>query len=100
MRMNRVAHPGSDVEVEQFRSGAGENHVERLDVAVDQPFALQLQPFARLGFRQVALVTSCIQLLEACRIGVKSDERVEQVEGDIYCLPVAKAPFSADELIE
>jgi hypothetical protein len=31
---------------------------------------------------------------------VKSDERVEQIEGNVYCLPVAKAPCSADKLIE
>src|ERR1700730_8505796 len=31
---------------------------------------------------------------------MKSDERVEQVQGDIYCFPVAKMPVSGDELIE
>jgi hypothetical protein len=73
--MHGVTGPGGDVEVKQFRSRAGENHVEWLDVAVDQPFVLQFQPLARFGFRQVAVATFSIQLLEARRIRVKSDER-------------------------
>ena len=98
--MNGVAHPGGDVEVKQFRSGAGEHHVERFDVAVDQPLVLQLHPLARLGFRQVAFAAFRVQLLQAHRVGVESDKRVEQVERDIYGLPVAKAPVPGDELIE
>src|SRR6516165_5048080 len=98
--MHGVADPGSDVEVKQFRSGASEDHVERFDVAVDQPFVLQFHPFARFGFRQLATAALSLQLLEPRRIGVKSDQRVEQVERDVYCLPVAKAPLSGDELIE
>src|SRR5215470_3496441 len=31
---------------------------------------------------------------------MKSDEGVEQIECDIYCLPVAQAPLSGDEFIE
>ncbi len=98
--MHGVADPGGDVEVKQFRSGAGEHHVERLDVAVDQPFILQFQPLTRLGFRQAAFAAVSIQLPEARRIGMKSDERVQQIECDIYRLPVAEAPLSGDELIE
>src|SRR5580658_582346 len=98
--MNGVTNPGGDVEVKQFRSGAGEYHVERLDVTVDQPFVLQLRPLARFGLRQVAFATLSVQLLEACRIRMKSDERVQHIECDIYRLPVAKAPVSADELLE
>src|SRR6266566_7940989 len=98
--MHRVTDPGGDVEVKQFRSGASEQHVERFDVAVNQPFVLQLHPLARLGFRQVTFAAFGIQLLEACRIRMKSDERVEQIECDIYCLPVAQAPLSGDKLIE
>ena len=74
--MHGVADPGGDVEVKQFRSGAGEHHVERFDVAVDQPLVLQFHPLVRLGFWQAAFATFCIQLLEARRIRVKSDERV------------------------
>ena len=76
MRMNGVADPGGDVEVKQFRSGASEHHVERFDVAVDQSFVLQFHPLVRLGFRQVAFATFSLQLPEARRIRMKSDERV------------------------
>jgi hypothetical protein len=55
---------------------AGEDHVEWFDIAVDQPLVLQLHPIAKLGFRQVAFATFSIQLIEACRIRMKSDERV------------------------
>src|SRR5271165_4100415 len=98
--MHRVADRGGDVEVKQFRSGASEHDVERYDVAVDQPFILQFRPLVRLGFRQAAFATFSIQLLEARRIRMESDERVEQIECDIYRLPVAKAPGSGDKLIE
>lgn len=55
--MHGVADPGGDVEVEQFHPGASEHYVARFDVAVDQP-----APF---------------------RIGMKSGERVQQVERDV-----------------
>ena len=74
--MHGVADPGCDIEVKQFRSCASEHHVERLDIAVDQPFVLQFHPIAELGFRQVAFATFSIQLIEARRIRMKSDERV------------------------
>ena len=83
-----------------FAPVLSEHHVERLDVAVDQPDLLQFRPFARLGSGQVAVPALGIQLLEARRVRVKSDERVEQVECDIYRFPVAKAPVPGDELIE
>jgi hypothetical protein len=35
LRMYGVAHPGRDVEVEQFRACPGEHHVERFNVTVD-----------------------------------------------------------------
>ena len=73
--MHRVADPRSDVEVKQFGSGASEYHVARFDVAVDQPFAFQFHPLARLGFRQGAFAAFGIQLLEARRIRVEGDER-------------------------
>ena len=98
--MNDVTDPGGDVEVKQFRSGAREDHVERLDIAMDQPFVFQFRPLAQLGFRQFAFAAFFVQLLEAHRIGVESDERVEQIECDIYCFPVAQAPVPGDELIE
>ena len=98
--MHGVADPGGDVEVEQLRSGAGEHHVERLDVAVDQPAVVQFQPLARLGFRQVARAASGLQLPETLRIRVKGDQRVQQVERDIHRLPVAEAPRPGDELVE
>src|SRR6266576_2556414 len=98
--MYGVTDPGGDVEVKQFRSRSGEHHVERFDVAVNQPLVLQFHPLARLGFRQVAFAALSIQLHEACRIRMKSDERVQQIERNIYCLPVAKAPLSGDKLIE
>ena len=98
--VNGVADPRGDVEVKQLRAGAGEHHVERLDVAVDQPLVLQLHPLARLGFRQVAFAAFRVQLLEARRVGVESDERVEQIKCDIYCFPVAQAPVPGDKLIE
>src|SRR3979409_2377694 len=98
--MHGVADPGGDVEVEQFRSCAGEHHVERLDIPVDQPFVTQFGPHLRLCCRKAAIATSGIQLLETRRIRMKSDESVEQVQGDIYCFPVAKMPVSGDELIE
>ena len=60
---------------------------------MDQPFVLQFQPLAGLGFGQLAFAAFSIQLLEARRIRMESDERVEQVECDIYRLPVAKAPL-------
>ena len=31
---------------------------------------------------------------------MESHERVEQVECDIYCFPVAKVPVSGDKLVE
>src|SRR5690349_17258241 len=98
--MHGVADPGGDVEVKQLRSRAGEHYVERFDVAVDQPFVLQLCPLAEFGLGQVAFAAFGIQLLEAHRIRMKSDERVQQIEGDIYRLPVAKAPVSGDKLVE
>ena len=74
--MHGVADPRGDVEVKQFRSRASEHHVERFDVAVNQPFVLQFHPLVRLGFRQAAFATFSIQLLKARRIRMKSDERV------------------------
>jgi len=67
---------------------------------VDQSFVLQFHPLARLGFGQVAFAAFSIELLEARRIRVESDERVEQIERDINCFPIAKVPPSGDELIE
>jgi hypothetical protein len=98
--MHRVAGPGGDVEVKQFRSCASEQHIERFDVSVDQPFVVQFHPLVQLGFRQVALATFSIQPLEARRIRMKSDERVQQIECNVYCLPVAKALLPGDKLIE
>src|SRR5215472_5222151 len=98
--MHGVADPGGDVEVKQFRSRASEYHVERFDVAVDQPFVLQFHPLVRLAFRQVALAAFGVQLPEARRIRMKSDKRVQQIECNIDCLPVAKAPGSSDKLVE
>src|SRR5215467_13873381 len=98
--MHGVADPGGDVEVKQFRSCASEYHVERFDVAVDQPFVHQFYPLVRLAFWQVAVATFSIELLEARRIRMKSNKRVQQIECDIDCLPVAKAPGSSDKLIE
>ena len=98
--MHGVADAGGDVEIEQFRSCASEHNVVRLDVAVDQPPARQFRQLARLGFRQVALATFSIKLPEARRIRMKSDERAQQVECDVYCLPVAKVSLSGDELLQ
>src|SRR5215470_2023803 len=98
--MHEVADPGGDVEVKQLRSRAGEQHVERFDVAVDQSLVLQLRPLAELSFGQVAFAAFGLQLLEAHRIRMKGDQRVQQIERDIYRLPVAKAPGSGDELVE
>src|SRR5215469_18706195 len=72
--MHGVADPRGDVEVEEFGSCAGEHNVARFDVAVDQP-----PPF---------------------RIGMKGDERVEQIECHVYRLPVAKVPPPGDELFQ
>ena len=98
--MHGIAYPGGDVEIEQFRSGTGEHDVERFDVAVDQPLVLQFQPLTRLGLRQVTFAPFRFQLPEARRIGMKGDQRVQQVECDVYRFPVPKAPFAGDELIE
>ena len=98
--MHGIADPRGDVEVEQLRSRSGEQHVLRLDVAVDQPSVLQFRPFTGLGFRQVAVASLGVQLLEACRIRVKGDERVEQVKRDVDGLPVAQAPVPGDEFVK
>src|SRR6478752_4356650 len=98
--MHRVADPGGDVEVQQLRTRAGEHHVERLDIAVDQSFVLQLHPLARICFGQVAVLTLSVELPEARGIRMESHERVEQIECDIYCFPVAKVPVSGDELVK
>ena len=98
--MHGVTDPGGDVEVQQLRSGAGEHHVERLDIAVDQSFVLQFRPLARLGFGQVAFFAFSVELPEAGGIRMESHERVEQVECDIYCFPVAQVPVSGDKLVE
>ena len=95
-----IADPGSDVEVQQFRSGPGEHHVERLDVAVDQPFVRQIPPLGELRLGQLAVAAYRVQLAEALRIWMKSDQRVEQVESDIDRLPVAEDPAAADELTQ
>ena len=65
-----------------------------------RPLSFSSQPLAGFGFRQVAFAAFGIQLLEARRIGVEGDERVEQVERDVYRLPVAKASLPVDELVE
>ncbi len=59
-----------------------------------QPLVLQFQPLARLGFRQVPFAALVVELPQARRVGVKGDERVEQVEGDIDRFPVAEVPGS------
>jgi hypothetical protein len=100
LRMHGIADPGGDVEVEQFRPGAGEHHVERLDVAVDQPAVLQVRQLARLGFGQLAGLALIIELLDAGRVGMKGDERVQQVERHVDGLPVAQVPPSGGELVE
>ena len=46
----RVTDSGGDVEVKQFRSAAGEDHVARFNIAVDQPVLAQLPPLVVLGF--------------------------------------------------
>src|SRR4249920_2601689 len=98
--MHRVTDPGGDVEVKQLRSRAGEHHVERLDIAVNQSFVLQFRPLARLGFGQVAFFAFSVELPEARGIRMESHERVEQVECDIYRFSVAQVPVSGDKLIE
>ena len=100
MSTHGVADPGGDVEVKQFGSGAGEDHVERFDVAVDQSFVPQVRPLAGLGFGQVTVAALVIELLEARRVGMKSDERVEQVQGNIDCLPVAEVLVPGGEVME
>ena len=67
---------------------------------MDQAQVLQFPPLARRGFRQLAVAAFGLQLLEAGRVRVKGDERGEQVETDIYGLPVAQAPLAGDELIQ
>ena len=62
---------------------------------MDQPFIVQFYPLARLGFRQAVFAAFIIQLPEARRIRMKSDERVEQIERDIYRLPVNAMDLSA-----
>ena len=74
LRMHRSAYLGGDVEIEQFRPGAREHYVARFDVAVDGA-----SPF---------------------RIGMKSDERVQQVECDVERLPVTQGSLSRDELLQ
>src|SRR3984957_1189627 len=100
LRMHRVADAGGDIEVEQLRSGASENNVARFDIAVDQPAARQFRPLVQLGFRPAPGRTLSVKLLEARRVRVESDERVQQVEGNVYRLPVAQVPLSGDELLE
>ena len=67
---------------------------------MNQPFVLQFHPFTQLGFRQVAFAAFSVQLLEAHRVGVEGNERVEQIECDVYRFAVAKSPGSGDKLIE
>ena len=83
-----------------FAPRASENNVARFDVAVDQPSAGQFRPLVRLGFRPVPVGTFGIKLPEAGCVRVKSYECVEQVEGNVYRLPVAKVPLSGDELFQ
>ena len=54
----------------------------------------------KLKVRQFPGAAFSFQLFEARRIRVKGDERVQQVEGNVYCLPVAEAPGSGDKLIQ
>ena len=98
--MHGIADPGGDVEVEQFRPGAREHHVERLDVAVDQPLVPQFRQLTRLGFCQVARQALSLELLDPGRVRVKGDERVQQVECHVDGFPVAQAPPSGGELVE
>src|SRR5689334_1084961 len=97
--MHGVADPGGDVEVQQLGSRASEHHVERLDIAVGQSLVLPLRPLARFGFGPVAFLPLRVELSEARGIRMGSRGRVEQIECDIYCFPVAKVPVSGDELV-
>ena len=67
---------------------------------MDQPLVLQFRPLARLGFRQVAVETQGVELLEARRVGMEGDERVQQVERDVDGFPVAQAFLPGGELVE
>src|SRR5262249_23934577 len=61
---------------------------------------LQIHPLAELALGEFTLLAFGVKFPEPCGIRMESDERVQQVEGDIDGLPVGKELGLADELIE
>src|SRR5579864_1564506 len=67
---------------------------------MDQSFARQLGPLASFGICQLAFAARRVQLVEAVRVRMESDKRIQQVECDIDRLTVAENPLGADKLTE